>query len=141
MGTRLGVGAIVATLICVTTVLSGCVGIPGACPTIDYINSVDVVLSNETASPVVLEVCTHSACSRSDETSMAGSNISVALADDDVWRVTFAAGDPDSLFLKAFDGEGSLLAETRRDIRWTSVDGPGECRGPMQADEIHFSVK
>ena len=62
-------------------------------------------------------------------------------ADDRTWRITYWAGTPEDVQVRALSAAGEVLAEQHFDLEWRRVGGSERCGGPHEAGPLLLSVE
>lgn len=126
-----------AGLAIVTAMLAlGLVGCATVCPAIGWINGITVDASAFDGA-AELQFCVDDECSpRANETPATGevSTMLWANRDGEDWTLSLDMRAPETIVIRLFAADGSLLEESEHDIDWTPPTG--QCGGASTAPPI-----
>jgi predicted naringenin-chalcone synthase len=116
-------------------IATGTVGCYTACPAIAYLSAVTVDVS---AFPDVaaIQFCVEAKCSPAPgEDATSAANLYAATPQDDgTWSLAFDMATPDTVEIRLFDAQGTLIHESEESIAWTHTGGA--CPGPSTAEPL-----
>ena len=132
----LRVFAVVALLGATTIAATTCAT---ACPAIGYLNllAVDVSAFPDAAD---IQFCVGVECSPAPgDLPTSSTNLYAATAEDDgTWSLAFGMDAPETIEIRLFDAQGTVIHESEQAIGWTHSDAT--CGGPSTADPLVLSA-
>lgn len=149
-----------ASALLLSLAASGCTA---ACPTIGWINAVNVDLDGNVDDVAAVELCVDGVCAEAapvlrgaDEPlrpmtalpedvatavpSESSLLFSTARLDERSWRITFTTEAPDSITVRAVSATGDVLAEQDATLEWQRVGGSEQCGGPLEGTPIGLDI-
>lgn len=114
---------------------TGTAGCATACPAIAHLNAV-AVDSGAFPDVVAVQFCVEGKCSPAPGADAASATnlYAVTPQDDGSWSLAFDMATPDTVEVRLFDAEGTLIHESEQTLAWTHAGGA--CSGPSNAEPL-----
>lgn len=115
--------------------LTGCVGMPFACPAIGWTNVLTVELVGDTSSIANVQLCTDDGCAPGKDIAADNPLQLVALTDrsGDTWTFATDMLTLEEVTVRTLASDGAILSEDTVRPDWERVGGSEQCGGPAQA--------